>query len=866
MIPHARTRGHGLPFLLSLAVIGLAGPAIAQPIAGTPYVFSSAAWTYQPLQNPNVLFTSGRVGNVDLQLPFSFRYYDSSEDTLTVSMHGVVAVGGGHNISITNQVPGSSTQHGWIGPFWDYLEVFPANGSLVGYEIQGTAPARVLVIEWRNMSPAASSASLISFQMRIHEGLSGRIDIDYGPTSGTATYSGSMAMEDQAGGRPIRFHSSNCTTSCTRTNLASLSNMRLTYVQDPGVELVALGLNAPEFASLGAPLSIPIALANLHGVSIGPFDVQVIASESEQLTNPRVVGATQLTMAAFQTSFTQIQVTLPANLGEGRRWLALVIDSSNQVTEVDESNNRFLAPNPVRALSPKPDLVVSSVRLGSRQVTAGGQIPVYAQVSNQGGIAASATTFSVVLSTNPVVSGDDAELARFNVDLTPGQTRTSTTMVTIPAATNSGAYTIGVVADPEGRVDETNESNNGRAALATLEVAGGNLAVLSTALPRGYLRVSYVAFLAATGGDGNYDWRVVAGMPPAGLGLARNGQLFGRPSRAETVQFTVEVTSAGVTARRQLTLTISDPAEPLTIVTRQIPPGAVGQEYGFGLVATGGPMNAEVTWSATGLPNGLSLSPEGLLGGTPTAVSENNLTITAAAGGQTATRNLALVVRENATLQITLEPLPVATFGEPYQYELTATGAQGALTWILEAGRLPDGMDLATSGEISGTPTQVGRFAFSIQVREAGAAAARDVAAFEIVVSDTEGFNIVTESLPGAFKEEGYDESVAALGGRPPYQWRIVEGRLPDGLVSSVNPVSNEFRIAGAPSVVGDYNLLVEALDTQGRTARRALAVRVVERPAAPVVTDEGGCSSTGDANALGLLLLLGLVPFRRRH
>ena len=60
----------------------------------------------------------------------------------------------------------------------------------------------------------------------------------------------------------------------------------------------------------------------------------------------------------------------------------------------------------------------------------------------------------------------------------------------------------------------------------------------------------------------------------------------GRP-RVETQQFTVEVTSAGATATAQLSLTVSDPDEPLTIVTRSVPDAVVGQDYDVAVVVTG---------------------------------------------------------------------------------------------------------------------------------------------------------------------------------------------------------------------------------------------------------------------------------------
>ncbi len=174
---------------------------------------------------------------------------------------------------------------------------------------------------------------------------------------------------------------------------------------------------------------------------------------------------------------------------------------------------------------------------------------------------------------------------------------------------------------------------------------------------------------------------------------------------------------------------------------------------------------------------------------------------------------------------------------------------------------------------------QVGTFRIVIEARDAspGNLAARDVGTFELVVKDSASgdFIIATEALEDGVLGEGYDATITAMGGLQPYQWTLVEGRLPDGLLVSVDPTTGEFRIAGAPTEAILSNLLVSVVDAQGRVAQKVLVLRVLETapidPMADQMMDDDGCGCTSSERrspgaSLMLLGLLGLALLRRRR
>ncbi len=81
-------------------------------------------------------------------------------------------------------------------------------------------------------------------------------------------------------------------------------------------------------------------------------------------------------------------------------------------------------------------------------------------------------------------------------------------------------------------------------------------------------------------------------------------------------------------------------------------------------------------------------------------------------------------VARSYTLQLdapalVLDPLPPATGAQDYLQPLGASGGTAPYRFALASGSLPPGLVLAESGQVSGTPTAAGTFAFTVQVTDA---------------------------------------------------------------------------------------------------------------------------------------------------
>jgi prepilin-type N-terminal cleavage/methylation domain-containing protein len=213
-----------------------------------------------------------------------------------------------------------------------------------------------------------------------------------------------------------------------------------------------------------------------------------------------------------------------------------------------------------------------------------------------------------------------------------------------------------------------------------------------------------------TGGTGPYAWTAAAGswgatgLPP-GLSLdASTGAITGTPTTAGTGNVTLTVTDKFGKADTQVVKwtviprpTISAPAGTRSNVQ--------GDVVSVTCTAAGG--TGAYTWSATGLPSGLSINATtGVIAGTITGGTRylTTVTVTDSLG---APHSVTFVWNVTSTFKVTA---PITdrtgdTVGTAVSLALTATGGTGASTWT--ATGLPPGITLA-SGKLAGTPTVAG--------------------------------------------------------------------------------------------------------------------------------------------------------------
>lgn len=145
--------------------------------------------------------------------------------------------------------------------------------------------------------------------------------------------------------------------------------------------------------------------------------------------------------------------------------------------------------------------------------------------------------------------------------------------------------------------------------------------------------------------------------------------------------------------------------QPLGIDTQTLPSGKVGNAYSVSVSVYGGV--SSYTFSGSNLPEGLNVSANGIISGTPTAAGNANVTIQVSDGQSTpamASKQLTLTVDPaDVALAISTTTLPKATIGQAYTGSIGVTG--GTAPYTITASNLPAGLTLdAANGAITGTP------------------------------------------------------------------------------------------------------------------------------------------------------------------
>lgn len=365
------------------------------------------------------------------------------------------------------------------------------------------------------------------------------------------------------------------------------------------------------------------------------------------------------------------------------------------------------------------------------------------------------------------------------VTLSPYQTLIATDAVSIPLTTPPGRYRVALWVDPENSLSEPNEDNN--------FVIGGQELLVGERRPD--LVVPEVTSAGGSAAPGDTLDVAVTLQNAGNLEASTAWKVVLSPNAAPSPSDPVIYTSPADT-------TLGEGESQTLEISAQLPASLRSGRYYIGVLAD--PANAIAELDEV-----------------------NNIG-----------RSASVIDVASGTIEIATAALPSAYVGVAYSVHLTANGGDGAFTWALTGGELPDGLTfLEATGELRGTPSAEGSASLTFQVTSNGLNASKTLALEIHPISGP--LTIVTRALlpgvvgvpyPPATGNQGPEnqQRIIAVGGAGPATFSAMS-QLPAGL--TLDP---DGYLHGVPDSQGDFELVIVASDGAS-SAMRTLRLSLVE-------------------------------------
>ena len=386
---------------------------------------------------------------------------------------------------------------------------------------------------------------------------------------------------------------------------------------------------------------------------------------------------------------------------------------------------------------------------------------------------------------------------------------------------------------------------------------------------------NYSQYASASGGTvatgfEPYTYSLTAGAVPAGTTFSRwSGRVDGFPTTAGAFRYTITATDGATppqTASQIVTGTI-EAHIPLVLTSTPAQYTQVGQPYSQTNVGSGGTVGSYYyTLQSGSLPAGITVDwYTGLVSGVPTAAGAFSYTI----GVNVYGTSYGVAQTVSGTIAAPAPPLTLALtvptkmqVGQPYAQANTARGGTPAYTFTLPNGALPAGTTLdPATGMVSGTPTAVGPFSYTVAVIDsAGAPQSASQTISGSIVPGIPALSLASTPSPTLQADQSYWQVNVASGGTPVYRYSVTAGRLPAGTTLDA---SNGF-VAGTATTSGAFSYAITATDsgTPAQTAMQSISGTINAVATTTALSVSHNPAMVGQS----VLLTTAVTPSRRRR
>lgn len=346
---------------------------------------------------------------------------------------------------------------------------------------------------------------------------------------------------------------------------------------------------------------------------------------------------------------------------------------------------------------------------------------------------------------------------------------------------------------------------------------------------------------------------------PAGLSLSPDGKIAGTPEEeANNFRFTVAATYADYTKTADFIVSIVSAGGSIVYEAKQdLGAAIIGKACDISVagaeiyVPDATPEEIEklppVTYAlkdASLLPEGLTLSADGKITGTPSKEAESyKFTVVASALGFKDTE-LTFTLSVYNEMTFTGKTLAAGKLGVSYVQRIEPAQTANGVTYSLKTGsKLPEGLTLTEQGYITGVPKEtVTDHTFVVVATSAYAAPAE--AEYKITIGLA--FNEFT--LPDGKENVEYSARIDTAQGAGTVTYTLKEGSsLPEGM-----KLSSDGALTGTPTKAGVYTITFVA-NAEGKAADEITVTLYIANA-------EGGCGGSIDGAGFALIGAAALV------
>ncbi len=277
------------------ALLSVTNTATWTAASSVGYVYDgNALFNYIPISATGTALGLADDGEANVTLPFPFTYFGVTSSNLRVGNNGGILfdVTTGE-FGLTNAALPAATPALSILPFWDDIDSDTGN---VYWEVQGTAPNRVAVVEWYNR-PHFSNIGAASFEVLLYE-TSNEIkfqyaDVDFGDPLYNNGASATVGLNKDATtalqfsfNQPVIQNGQAILFSPVTIVTASDSDTATVTVQIPNIDVSPLSMTSVQPAN-----TVTNQTLNIGNTGDAPLDWEITETTPDRPARPGVVAA-----------------------------------------------------------------------------------------------------------------------------------------------------------------------------------------------------------------------------------------------------------------------------------------------------------------------------------------------------------------------------------------------------------------------------------------------------------------------------------------------------------------------------------------------------------------------------------------------